>query len=375
MGFELSAENAVRYLMDRGVLTPADGRDAVAEFLGGGVSNIVIKVDVAGAGDRGLVLKQSLPKLRVEDDWFADRKRIHRERAGIDYLAGIDHRAGQHEDDEGSRATWSVPRVVDEDRENFVFVMTAAPRDGANWKEQLLGGHIDVVAAERVGSMLGEIHGSSMVVGADVPDGLAEFEDLECFVQLRIDPYHRATALAHPELADVLESEASRMLPGVEERRALVHGDFSPKNIIVSGQGNEAEVFLLDFEVVHLGNPVFDLAFMLNHMTLKAIHRPEWAERYGRAARGFWNAYLASVAGQAGDEETLERGTARQMGALLLARVDGKSPAEYITRKEEKRYARETARALLMGEVASLAELHDRLTDVLSHGRGATGSP
>ena len=381
MGFELSAENAVRYLVDRGVLTPADGRRAVAEFLGGGVSNIVIKVDVDGAGDRGLVLKQSLPKLRVEDDWFADRKRIHRERAGIDYLAGVDYPggndypAGRHEDAEGSRATWSVPRVVDEDRDNFVFVMTAAPRDGANWKEQLLGGHIDVVVAERVGSMLGEIHGSSMVVGADVPDGLAEFEDLDCFVQLRIDPYHRATALAHPELGDVLESEASRMLPDAEDRRALVHGDFSPKNIIVSGQGNAAEVFLLDFEVVHLGNPVFDLAFMLNHMTLKAIHRPEWAERYCSAARGFWNAYLASARRQAGDEETLERDTVRQMGALLLARIDGKSPAEYITGDEEKRYARETARALLMGELVSLADLHDRLTDVSVRGRGSTGSP
>ena len=373
MGFELSAENAVPYLVDRGVLTPADGRDAVAEFLGGGVSNIVIKVDVDGAGDRGLVLKQSLPKLRVEDDWFADRKRIHRERAGIDYLVGNDYLAGRHEDAGGFRATWSVPRVVDEDRENFVFVMTAAPRDGANWKEQLLGGHIDVVVAERVGSMLGEIHGSSMVVGADVPDGLEEFGDLECFVQLRIDPYHRATALAHPDLADVLESEASRMLPGVEDRRALVHGDFSPKNIIVNGQGNAAEVFLLDFEVVHLGNPVFDLAFMLNHMTLKGIHRPEWAERYCSAARGFWDAYLASVGGQAGDEDTLERDTVRQMGALLLARVDGKSPAEYITGDEEQRYARETARALLMGEMVSLANLHDRLTDVSAG--GSTGSP
>ena len=125
--------------------------------------------------------------------------------------------------------------------------------------------------------------------------------------------------------------------------------------------------------MVHLGNPVFDLAFMLNHMTLKGIHRPEWAERYCSAARGFWDAYLASVGGQAGDEDTLERDTVRQMGALLLARVDGKSPAEYITGDEEQRYARETARALLMGEMVSLANLHDRLTDVSAG--GSTGSP
>ena len=358
MGFELSVENAVPYLVDRGVLTPDDGRGAVAEFLGGGVSNIVIKVNVAGSADRGLVLKQSLPKLRVEDDWFADRKRIHRERAGIDYLSR--HREGAG----GSRTTWSVPRVVDEDRGNFVFVMTAACQDGINWKEQLLGGHIDFVVAERVGSMLGDIHGSSMVVGTDVPDGLAEFDDLECFVQLRIDPYHRATALAHPDLGNVLECEALRMLPGAKDRRALVHGDFSPKNIIVSGEGADAQVFLLDFEVVHLGNPVFDLAFMLNHMTLKAIHRPEWAEQYCSAARGFWDAYLESVGDHAGDQETLQRDTVRQVGALLLARVDGKSPAEYITRDEEKRYAREIARELLAVGIITLAGLHGRLTGV-----------
>lgn len=369
MGFELSTENAVTYLVDRGVLKPDDGRAAVAEFLGGGVSNIVIKVEVAGDADRGLVLKQSLPKLRVEDDWFADRERIHRERAGIDYLAQTHAGAG------GSRPTWTVPRVVDEDRGNFVFVMTAAPPDGVNWKEQLLGGHIDVVVAERVGSMLGEIHGSSMVMGTDAPGGLKEFEDLDCFVQLRIDPYHRATALAHVDLASVLEGEAQRMLPTAHDRRALVHGDFSPKNIIVSGQESEARVFLLDFEVVHLGNLVFDLAFILNHMTLKAIHRPEWALRYCLAARGFWSSYLVSVGDRVGDQGGLEGNTVRQMGALLLARVDGKSPAEYITLDGEKRCAREIARAMLTGGVTSLAELHERLVDVRPGAHGSTSSP
>ncbi len=369
MGFELSTENAATYLVERGILKPDDGRAAVAEFLGGGVSNIVIKVEVAGNADRGLVLKQSLPKLRVEDDWFADRERIHRERAGIDYLSHT------HADPGGSRPTWTVPRVVDEDRDNFLFVMTAAPPDGANWKERLLAGHIDVAVAERVGSMLGEIHGSSMVTGTEAPDGLKEFEDLDCFVQLRIDPYHRATALEHPSLGNVLEAEAQRMLPTAHDRRALVHGDFSPKNIIVSGQGDEAQVFLLDFEVVHLGNPVFDLAFMLNHLTLKAIHRPVWVEQYCTAARGFWNAYLDSAGSGIGEPQALERDTVRQMGALLLARVDGKSPAEYITLDGEKRCAREIAREMLTGGVTSLAELHERLADVRDDAHGSTSSP
>ena len=221
------------------------------------------------------MLKQSLPKLRVQEDWFADQSRIHRERAGLDFARGLasDSAAGQ-------QSSWSVPEVVHEDRDNFIFVMTAAPADGVNWKEQLLAGHIDVSVAERVGEMLGAIHERSRVVGSSVPDSLAEFAELDCFVQLRIDPYHRATAAAHPDLAEVIEGEAQRMLPSAHERRVLVHGDFSPKNIIVSGAGDDARVLLLDFEVVHLGNPVFDLAFMLNHFTLKAIYNPGLAGRY-----------------------------------------------------------------------------------------------
>lgn len=358
MGFELSGENAASYLVERGLLTPANAESVVVESLGGGVSNIVIKVSGGGMGENGLVLKQSLPKLRVEEDWFADRERIFRERAGIDYLA----LQCQHEGD--GRRDWTIPRVVDEDRDNYLFTMTSAPGDGANWKEQLLGGHIDSNVAERVGSMLGKIHRGTMVLGRDVPDSLREFEDLDCFVQLRIDPYHRATAAAHPELASVLEREAGAMLPAPGDRRALVHGDFSPKNIIVSGNGVGAQVFLLDFEVVHLGNPVFDLAFMLNHLTLKAIHRKDWAERYCAAGRGFWNAYVDEASDGVGDVDGLEHDTVRQMGALLLARIDGKSPAEYITLDEDKRCARQIGRELLMGEIDTLAGLHDLLPDL-----------
>jgi len=343
------------YLVERGVLTPADASGATAEFLGGGVSNIVIRVAGGGVGHDGLVLKQSLARLRVEEDWFADRKRIRRERACIDYLVRRRLSMGV------ALPAWDTPRVVDEDRDNFAFVMTAAPQGGVNWKEQLLGGEIHVATAERVGSMLGEIHSASMVVGPDAPDELKVFDDLDCFVQLRIDPYHRSTAVAHPDLASTIEQEAQRMLPRSGERRTLVHGDFSPKNIIVHGGGSEARVFLLDFEVVHLGNPVFDLAFMLNHLTLKAIYRPELASRFCRAAGAFWSGYLAPVGEGAGDPERLERETVKQMGALLLARIDGKSPAEYITLDEQKRRARETAYAILTGEIVRLADLHRRL--------------
>ena len=358
MVFELSEENAVAYLVSRGVVSGECGRWAKAEFLGGGVSNVVIKVSNGGGEANALVLKQSLPKLRVEEDWFADQKRIHRERAGLDFVGGL--RSGGTA---GERVFWTVPEVVDEDRDNFIFAMTAAPPDGFNWKEQLLGGHIDVSVAKRVGAMLGTIHQRSCVAGDSVPEDLGEFVDLDCFVQLRIDPYHRATAAAHPDLADVIEHEARRMLPSAFERRTLVHGDFSPKNIIVSGEGAEAQVLLLDFEVVHLGNPVFDLAFMLNHFTLKAIYQPALAERYCAAARSFWSEYVDCVGTTMGDWDALGRDTVRQMGVLLLARVDGKSPAEYITEIVRQQRARTLARSILTGEVDTLAEVHAQLSD------------
>ena len=349
MPFTLTTENAVSYLAERGLIAPAAARMVAAELLGGGVSNVVVRVNPSDSDGSALVLKQSLPKLRVEEDWFADRERIYRERAGIDWLAGaLPHGA--------------IPQVVDEDRENFLFVMTAAPAGGVNWKDALLSGDIDPDVAARVGDMLAIVHRASAVDGHDPPASLQPFASLDCFVQLRIDPYHRATAAAHPDLAAIIEDEARRMLSPRNGRRALVHGDYSPKNVIVNGGRPAAQVFLLDFEVMHLGNPVFDLAFMLNHFTLKAIHRPELAQRYNEAARSFWQSYVAAAGDIANDPDELERDAVRQMGALLLARIDGKSPVEYLTKDEPKRVARTLARNILTGEIATMAELHRRMT-------------
>lgn len=345
MPFQLDAANAISYLVGRGLIATESARTATATDLGGGVSNIVIRVDFCGEMERALVVKQSLPKLRVAGDWFADRERIYRECAGLKYLAGRLDASG-------------IPRVVFEDRDNFLFVMTAAAAGGVNWKEDLLAGRIDAAVAGQVGKLLGEMHRSSAVAGDKIPPDLREFADQHCFVQLRIDPYHRAAAAAHPDLAGVIEAEAQRML---NRRRALVHGDYSPKNIIVSGAGAAAQAFVLDFEVVHLGNPVFDLAFMLNHCTLKAIHRPELAGQYNEAARAFRAAYRAAGGEVAQDADGSERDTVRQLGVLLLARVDGKSPAEYIVRDAQRRRVRSIARSILAGEIVSLEGLHRRL--------------
>jgi 5-methylthioribose kinase len=344
MAFTLSETNAVEYLLGVGLIPTDRASSASARELGGGISNIVVRVNFAGQPD-GLVIKQSLPRLRVAQEWLADQARIHREAASLRYLEGVLPRS-------------ALPSVVHEDPGNFLFVMTAAPEQARTWKDDLLDGRVDPVVATQVGRLLGTMHQHSAVSGDDIPTELREFADQRCFVQLRIDPYHRATAHAHPDLADVIESAAQAML---DHRLCMVHGDYSPKNVIVSGAGEEATAFLLDFEVVHLGNPVFDLAFMLNHLTLKAIHRSDLAERYNAAGTAFWSAYCSNAPAFADDPTVLQSKAVRQMGVLLLARIDGKSPAEYITTNTEKSTARRLARMVLTGEIRSLPDVHQAL--------------
>ena len=279
MAFALSESNAVDYLLGEGLVSHQQAGSASVRELGGGVSNIVVRVDFAGRSD-GVVIKQSLPRLRVEQEWLADQARIHREAAALRYLEGV-------------LPPLTLPSVVHEDPDNFLFVMTAAPEKARTWKDDLLSGRVDIQVAAQVGRLLAVMHQHSAVPDDAVPSNLREFADQSCFVQLRVDPYHRATAQAHSDLSDDIEAEAQSMLG---RRLCLVHGDYSPKNVMVSPTDGGPSAFLLDFEVVHLGNPVFDLAFMLNHLTLKAIHRADLAsQNTTRPEPPFWSAYCSNA--------------------------------------------------------------------------------
>ncbi len=344
MAYALSEANAVDYLLGQGLISAVQAKSASAHELGGGVSNVVLRVDFADPSD-SVVIKQSLPRLRVQQEWLADQARIHREAAALRYLEGVLPRP-------------ALPGVVHDDPEHFLFVMTAAPEGARTWKDDLLSGRVDAQVAAEVGRLLGAMHQQSAVAGGAIPPDLQEFADQRCFVQLRIDPYHRATAQVHTDLAEAIEGEARAMLG---RRLCLVHGDYSPKNVMVSHADGEPIAFLLDFEVVHLGNPVFDLAFMLNHLILKAIHRPDLASRFNAAGAAFWATYCSSAPTFATDAPQLEGAAVRQMGVLLLARIDGKSPAEYITTDSQKSIARRLSRMILDNEISSLSDLHDVL--------------
>ncbi|MEZ5356978.1 MAG: aminoglycoside phosphotransferase family protein [Bryobacteraceae bacterium] len=281
--------------------------------LGGGVSNAVF---LATSRDRRIVVKQSLGRLRVDEEWLADRERIHRE---CDALRRLRPHLPEG----------SLPEVVFEDRENFVFGMEAAPEGALDWKTLLMRGDCDPGVARRAAAIFAAL--------AQAPEK-EHFAGQHCFDQLRIDPYYRFTAGRHPDLRERFDEriEACRRPIG------LVHGDFSPKNLLVD-PGAEG-VLLIDFEVIHAGDPAFDAAFLLNHLLLKMVHGIEGCRGL---ALEFWRGVAEAVD---------ERSAIAHLGCLHLARVDGKSPAEYLTPAGRERVRRQ-ARGMILDPPKHMEEI------------------
>jgi 5-methylthioribose kinase len=213
--------------------------------------------------------------------------------------------------------------------------MTTAPAGSQPWKEQLLAGRADAAVAQNAGSMLAKIINASR----EDKELSEEFWDRAVFYQLRVEPYYRSTASRHPELRREFHDLIATSL---NIRTSLVHGDYSPKNMLVQGES----IFLIDFEVAHWGDPSFDAAFMMSHLFLKALHLPAASGQLIALVFDFWKALLATLDPKAA--MGLEYMSLRHLGALMLARIDGKSPVEYIQDSETKERVRKAARRMLV---------------------------
>ncbi|CAN0587200.1 unnamed protein product, partial [Laminaria digitata] len=194
------------------------------------------------------------------------------------------------------------------------------------------------------GKTLGRIHAAP----ADDADVVQRFATDDIFLSIRIEPYLLRTAEAHPDLSATLTALAETT---ATTRKVLVHGDVSPKNILI---GPDGPVFL-DAECAWYGDPAFDLAFCLNHLLLKCIWTPASTEGFLACFDSLSDAYLASadwepVAG-------LERRAAALLPGLLLARIDGASPVEYITRDNDKNRVRRAARSALIHRPETLRDV------------------
>lgn len=304
----LSSDTVVPYLRGRGLLTMTT--PPTVTRLAGGVSGEVIAVD---AGATHLVVKQALSRLRVQAEWHADPNRILTEAAALRLVATLSPDA--------------VPPVIDIDADAHVLVMGAAPVPWRPWKQDLLDGRTELPAAQRLGALLAAWHTGT----AHDPRVARTFGDRTTFGALRIEPFYRATARAHPDLAGVIGDLADSLAAGPV---CLVHGDFSPKNVLTDGRA----VWVLDWEVAHFGDPVFDVAFLLSHLLCKAIHT---ATDYRPVAAAFLAAYRS-----AGPPTVEARLVTAHTACLVLARVDGTSPVDYLT-PPQRRSARALARTAL----------------------------
>jgi 5-methylthioribose kinase len=303
---------ACEHLLARGLV--AAGTELEAELLPGGVSADVVAVTGPGLD---VVVKRALPQFKTAVEWIVDVDRAVTEGHALQLV--------------GTLTPALVPKVLDVDADQATLVLERAPVGWRDWKSMLLGSEIDPAVGRKLGEALAVWHAET----ARRLDDLDEFADAALFVQQRIDPFHHYFLRSHPDLAPQVDAVVTGLLT---RRTCLVHGDFSPKNVLV-GEGG---LWVLDWEIAHLGNPVFDLAFVTAHLALKSVHRSEDAARYGEVVRELLGAY------RVGDRvpESPPAELVANVGCLLLARVDGKSkePAAYLTEPQ-----REQVRALGVG--------------------------
>jgi aminoglycoside phosphotransferase (APT) family kinase protein len=293
--------------------------------LPGGVSSDIWRVDLASGP---VCIKRALPKLKVAADWRAPVERNAYEVAWLEMA--------------GRLVPGSAPRILGHDPDAGLFAMEFLdPAQHPLWKAELREGRADPAFAAAVGRSLAAIHSGT----AGDPAVAARFATDAIFHAIRLEPYLEATARAHPDLAPAL---LALVKTTATTRLVLVHGDVSPKNILVGPHG---PVFL-DAECAWYGDPAFDLAFCLNHLLLKCLWNRAAAPGFLQCFAALAGSYGAGVGWE--PPAAVEGRTARLLPGLLLARIDGKSPVEYITDVGDKKMVRRVARQLVQAPMAKL---------------------
>jgi 5-methylthioribose kinase len=312
MGTDLDIEQPgalLSYLRGSGRI--GEEEDPVVHVLAGGVSNRTVLVErPTGVA---WVLKQALEKLRVSVDWFSDPERVHREALGLRWLQEL-------------APPGSITPLVFEDHEHHLLAMEAVPEPHENWKTMLLSGKLHRRHVEQFGALLAEVHRKSYEHRHELAH---EFRNRSFFEALRLEPYYEYTARQVPKAANFLRALVSRTRT---RQDALTHGDYSPKNILV----HKNRLVLLDHEVIHLGDPAFDLGFSLAHLLSKAHHLVALRDSFAQEAETYWSTYRKEL-GRVGWANNLEISAVHHTLGCLLARVAGRSQLEYLSQEERVR--------------------------------------
>jgi 5-methylthioribose kinase len=330
-------DELIRYLRFQKII-PLQS-DPVVRTLEGGVSNRTVLVE--SKEQAPFVVKQALSKLRVEADWFSDPLRIHREARGLEWLHKL-------------APAGAITPLLFEDRSHHLIGMAAVPEPHYNWKRALLEGEINLDYVDQFANLLGTIHRESLQHRTAIAD---VFSDRSFFESLRIEPYYRYSAGHVPETRAFFDDLIAETF---ETRLTIVHGDYSPKNILV----REGQLVLLDHEVIHFGDPAFDVGFSLTHLLSKAHHVAHRRAEFLQAAQRYTKRYLEHLDGLEW-RDSAERRAVRHAIGCLLARAAGRSPLEYLTPEERVRQ-NEIARHFTLQPARRLSDLIDAFSEELA---------
>ena len=298
------------------------------EPLTGGVSSDIWKITTP---ERVFCVKRALSKLKVAADWLAPIERNRYEVAWYQVVHNI--------------LPGAAPQILYHDEKAMFCAMSYLDPDTHRlWKSELAAGRAEPQHAAQAGECLARIHSAT----ANNESVWAQFPSNDIFHAIRLEPYLEATANRHPDLKAQLFALSRRT---ADIRLTLVHGDVSPKNILMGPNG---PVFL-DAECACIGDPAFDLAFCLNHLLLKCLWNPSAQAGYFACFEAMAQTYLALVDWEAPEE--FEARTASLLPGLFLARIDGKSPVEYIRTETDKNHVRRCARQALLTPPKRLLDL------------------
>ena len=320
----LTEDTVVAYLIEKGIISTTD--KAEVEVLTGGVSNVVLAITTS---DKKLVLKQALAELKVAEKWEADQRRAIVEANAI----ALFHKLSPDQ----------VPNLVFLDSERFILILDRVPVGSTVWKSDLLDGVINPDVAGVLGKTLAQWHN----FGQTNKEARLQFMEDSLFEQLRVDPFYRFVAAKN----ELLEPIISKLISELEgDKTTIVHGDFSPKNIMV---GMDEQVYILDFEVTHVGNPVFDLAFLLAHLLCKLFRTNEPLEEKMLIASA--QRFITSYQEVRSISESLSLHTA----LIALARVEGKSPVNYLDKVQQDKLVKYTKGILGAGNSIPINQLFE----------------
>jgi 5-methylthioribose kinase len=335
MDFE-KPDQLVHYLSVQGHIGPDE--KPVVHTLPGGVSNRMFLV--RRCNGECWVIKQALPRLRVATDWFSSPARNHAEAMALRWLPRL-------------VPPDTIPGLVFEDPENHLLAMGAVPPPHENWKSLLLNGHLNEEHVRQFATLLAHIHRSSSIRKAELQP---IFQDQSFFESLRLEPYYAYTASQLRDAAPFL----NRLIRETRQHReCLVHGDYSPKNVLIRPD----RLVLLDHEVIHFGEPAFDLGFSLTHLLSKAHYLHAQRRSFVSAAHLYWRSYLQAVHPfhQSADFESR---VVRHTLACLLARVAGRSTLEYFN-PDHRRTQQEVILQMIPSVPQNVTDLIDRFASHL----------